>query len=82
MTELTLKAKMQNYLGKLKALNVPTVKFNCPHCASELETEANTTSFDWDTLSDCWECNRSFLKITRPNGGPVEARIFKPRTQG
>lgn len=82
MVNRSLKAQMQNYLGKLKSLNVPIVKFNCPHCDSELETEANTTSSDWDTLSECWECSRTFMKITTANSGQVDARILIPRAMG
>lgn len=65
---------MQTYLNKLKANGVPTLKFKCPHCGEALETEANTTEHDWDTLSECWHCDRTFWKVTRANSLPVIAK--------
>lgn len=75
---MALKDQMTAYLAKLREQGVRLLKFPCPHCEALLETEANTTNRDWDTASECWECNRMFMKITPANGEAIKT-VIPPR---
>lgn len=71
----TLREEYQEYVEKLEKQGAPLVEFDCPNCNAKIKTLSNETNRNWDTLSSCPECEKSFMKFTLAKQGGVVASI-------
>lgn len=72
MKNLRFKRMCEDYYGRIEKEGAYVLTFSCPYCNGTLKSEANETHKDWDTLSTCWHCQKSFMKITPANTLPIE----------
>lgn len=73
----TLQRECEEYFDNVEKSGGKTLKFSCPHCNATLKTLVNDTNQPWNTLSTCWYCEKSFMKITPGQNQPVETCIIK-----
>lgn len=73
------KTAYEIYYANLEANGVPLMAFPCPHCGSTLKTAKNDTQSEWDTMSFCPYCDKSFIKISPINGAPIQTRVLGDR---
>lgn len=76
MTKQDLKIQHKLYIIRLTQKGVSVISYNCPICKTEIETRKNETGENWDSICTCYECESLYRKITKANGGKVEASLL------
>lgn len=57
-----LMAQYLEYTARVKASGAKFLKFKCPHCSGEIETQRATRGDTWDSMTTCPHCEKMFYR--------------------